>query len=61
MIEASMAALTPEAKKKIEDAYRTFEQAIRTIAHEHRTTVGALIEQVDTKVAESIKKKIGSS
>lgn len=61
MIGSSMAPLSPEAKKKIEAAYAEFEKNIRKIAHEHRTTVGTLIGQVDTKYADQLKQKIKSS
>jgi hypothetical protein len=53
-----MATLSPEAKKKIEAAYAEFEKSIRKIAHEHRTTVGSLIGQVDAKYADKLKKDI---
>ncbi len=56
-----MAPLTPEAKQKIEAAYAEFEKSVRKIAHEHRTTVETLIEQVDTKYADQLKQKIKGS
>lgn len=58
MMVTSMATLSPEAKKKIEAAYAQFEKSIRKIAKEHRTKVGTLIEQVDTKYADSLKDRI---
>lgn len=53
--------MSPEAKKKIEEAYHAFETSLRKIAREHRTTVGALIDQVDTKYAANIKDRIQKS
>lgn len=61
MMVASMAPLSPEAKKKIEDAYAQFEKSLKKIAREHRTTVGTLVGQMDTKYAEKIKQKIKGS
>lgn len=58
MMSSSMAPLSPEAKKKIEAAYAQFEKSIRKIAKEHRTKVGTLIDQVDTKYADKLKERI---
>jgi hypothetical protein len=53
-----MVPLSPEAKKKIEAAYAQFEKSVRKIAKEHRTKVGTLIDQVDTKYADKLKERI---
>jgi len=56
-----MAPLSPEAKKQIETAYATFQAKLKTIAHEHRVTVGELLTQLDEKHVEALKKQIGPS
>ncbi|MEI7512793.1 MAG: hypothetical protein WCK01_05050 [Candidatus Uhrbacteria bacterium] len=56
-----MAPLTPEAKSQITAAYKKFEAKLKTIAHEHRVTVGDLLTQLDKKQVEAIKKRIGPS
>lgn len=57
----AMAPLTPEAKSQITAAYKKFEAKLKTIAHEHRVTVGDLLTLLDKKQVEAIKKRIGPS
>jgi Spy/CpxP family protein refolding chaperone len=53
-----MPDLTAEAKQQIETAYKTFEAKLKTIAHEHRTTVGDLLTQLDKEHVEALHKKL---
>lgn len=58
MIRSSMADLKPEAKKRLEDAYKKFESSLREIAREHRTTVSRLFGEVDKTVIKKMKERI---
>ncbi len=55
-----MSEVTPEAKKKLVEAYAAFERSLRDIAHEHRLTVSDLLHQVDEKYVEKLKERIQS-
>ena len=56
-----MPDVTPEAKKAVEQAYATFRAKLKTIAHEHRVTVGELLTQIDQKHVEQLKKQVDST
>ena len=58
MMSLSMPDVTPDAKKKIADAYAAFEKSLRDIAHEHRLTVSDLLHQVDEKCVDKLKERI---
>ncbi|MSR85044.1 hypothetical protein EXS71_01215 [Candidatus Uhrbacteria bacterium] len=50
--------LSPEAKKKIEAAYKKFDATLKKIVKEHRAVVKGLYVELDKKKAEGIKKKL---
>ncbi|HVM90507.1 MAG TPA: hypothetical protein VMU11_01240 [Verrucomicrobiae bacterium] len=56
-----MAPLSDDAKQQIEQAYAKFRASLKEIAHEHRTTVGDLLTQLDQKHVEDIKKRVDST
>lgn len=53
-----MDPLTPEVKERIKNAYAEFSQKLREIAREHRTTVTALLGELDAKHVEKLEAEI---
>ncbi len=53
-----MDPITPEVKERIRKAYADFSHTLREIAAEHRTTVTALLGELDAKHVEKLEAEI---